>query len=124
MPLDFIIPNDTTTWPEEAVGLKLGHRVQSIQQEADILEILVIYRLKYGHMRIPAHSFIVPYNDSSWPAKMWGVDIGAQLADIRDNDRDRDRDKDSGRRKRRRRQRESIQMLQQSVDTMNEATNT
>eukprot|EP01041_Mallomonas_annulata_P002690 gene2690-5300_t len=180
MPLDFIIPNDTTTWPEEAVGLKLGHRVQSIQQgqlklytsskeyseplsslglitkkrnsslntvtanssqneimiaviksrsqykiqsEADILEILVIYRLKYGHMRIPAHSFIVPYNDSSWPAKMWGVDIGAQLADIRDNDRDRDRDKDSGRR-RRRRQRESIQMLQQSVDTMNEATNT
>ena len=109
VPTDFIIPYNTSSiWLPEMYGKPLGSIVSSIRKKStyksyhdELQEIgffyddvkpsygwniisnsLQTYKSIYGNL-IVKQSFVIPYNNISWPNETWGIPLGTTVNDIR-----------------------------------------
>ncbi|OQR83648.1 hypothetical protein ACHHYP_14439 [Achlya hypogyna] len=106
---NFKVPSEHCAWPVETWGLKLGHAVHNIRQNADdmaadrratleqlgfvwdFLELsweakvtaLRTYKRLYDTLHVP-YGFIVPRSDP-WPKETWGMKLGHAVHNIRQN---------------------------------------
>jgi hypothetical protein len=104
----FVVPSEAP-WPEEAWGMKLGHRVNNIRAseqyvkdhperlaELDALGFvwddrerrweevraaLLAYKEVHGDLQVP-YAFVVP-SEAPWPQEAWGMKLGGRLSGIR-----------------------------------------
>jgi hypothetical protein len=107
----YVIPEGSSNWPEELCGMNLGTTVDSIRNRnayADYKEELLAmdfdyssqaneygwenmklaletHRKFHGDLRVKS-KFVVPTNDSAWPGKIWGMNLGMIVSNIRNND--------------------------------------
>lgn len=101
----FVIPSNSTKWPKETWGLKLGATVDSVKRNYEfkdkreelikmdfcfdkyraryhvIRETLLHYKKVHGDMLVPIR-YIVP-STPEWPLYMWGVNLGGPVHGIR-----------------------------------------
>jgi hypothetical protein len=101
IPKDFRIPDNSTIWPEEFWGMKLGATASDIKNKGYFTEKkqeLISVGFEYdsdnsnnrrskretvkmaafeinGNFEIP-RKFQVPYNSEDWPEEMWGLKLG------------------------------------------------
>ena len=107
IPFDFLVPSNDK-WPTEAWGLKLGRIVRRIRFENEFLDhreeleemgfsfnrqrqtlgwdvirdALLTYKSIKGDLMVPA-KFIIPYGNSKWPPKTWGMYLGSAVSRMR-----------------------------------------
>ncbi|CAK4637019.1 hypothetical protein LEN26_000139 [Aphanomyces euteiches] len=60
-----------------------GQRIKS--SWADKLAALETYKQIHAHLLVP-RTFQVPFNDSKWPAKTWGMQLGVLVNNLRTRD--------------------------------------
>ena len=102
----FEVPTNSTHWPEETWGLKLGTIVRNIrsgdshadmrddllnvgfcfntvQARYDVAKVaLVQYKKLFGNMSVPS-KFKVPNDSINWPKKTWGLHLGLIAGSMR-----------------------------------------
>ena len=102
----FEVPTNSTYWPEETWGLKLGTIVRNIrsgdshadmrddllnvgfcfntvQARYDVAKVaLVQYKKLFGNMSVPS-KFKVPNDSINWPKKTWGLHLGLIAGSMR-----------------------------------------
>ena len=113
VPGKFVVPSNTTSWPQSMWGMKLGRTVQSIRlgishkshrQELESLGFDFTVRntstweqtyaalQRYKDLHVSPDSqdnwsipfkFVVPPNTTSWPQSMWGMKLGWTASEIR-----------------------------------------
>jgi hypothetical protein len=109
--IKFVVPHDSSDWPQELWGLKLGEKACNIlhgyyaeyQDEFDalgltsklgptdlraqrIIQAVKTYKRLHaipdgGSVAIPG-SFVVPHDSSEWPQELWGMKLGAVTCGI------------------------------------------
>jgi hypothetical protein len=101
VPQSFIIPKNSSSWPSDMWGIRLGsivHNLRSKRQYTEesgrkellslgfcfnarrppyksFKEALRFYKILHGDMEI-ANDFVVPADDGAWPEKLWGFELG------------------------------------------------
>jgi hypothetical protein len=101
VPQSFIIPKNSSSWPSDMWGIKLGSIVHNLRskrrytEESGREELLSLgfcfntrrppyktfkaalrcYKTLHGDMEV-APDFIVPTDDAVWPEKLWGFELG------------------------------------------------
>jgi hypothetical protein len=102
VPSSFIVPIDSTDFPEECWEMRLGSNVQTIRNTYDELialgfdygrliskysfvkSALLKYKEIYGNMLVP-HFFIVPIDSTDFPEECWEMKLGSNVHNIRHN---------------------------------------
>ena len=106
VPCKFVIPNESSVWPEETWGLHLGSLVSNIRSGGSYADkrdaligmgfdfnfrtaryvlvklALLQYKDLYGNILVP-QSFVVPRNDPNWPKDLWDMNLGSIAHGIR-----------------------------------------
>ena len=106
VPCSFIVPSNSSLWPPETWGLKLGQIITNIrsgvshaEKRDDLISIgfyfkpakspyelirmaLLHYKELNDDMIIPPR-FVVPIDSVKWPDELWGMDLGYIVKRIR-----------------------------------------
>jgi hypothetical protein len=107
IPGSFVVPRDSSTWPQKFWSLKLGDKLEGVvrfgnfpsyhnefqrlgvpvdSKAEKILEALETYKLVYGvsegAVLVIPHDFVVPHGDPAWPPPLWGMGLGFITSDI------------------------------------------
>ncbi|CAK4073167.1 unnamed protein product [Aphanomyces euteiches] len=108
VPRAFVVPSQSSEWPEALWGLKVGVMVNDIRKSvatlaadkkaeldalgfvwnahdvnwAKQLAALTTYRRLYGHTNVPRF-FVVPQEQEPWPQDTWGMKLGFVVHNIR-----------------------------------------
>jgi hypothetical protein len=108
VPYAFVVPSEAP-WPEEAWGMKLGHRVSQIRDQEhyvkhhperraeldalgfvwddlerrweEVLAALQAYQEVHGDLEV-TRAFVVP-SEAPWPEEAWGIQLGKRVCNIR-----------------------------------------